>query len=133
MPVLPTLHLVKIQIGHSKKELLTDLLNALFDMHHQGSTRILEWAAYPFSRGPSWPRNRTRVSCTAGRFFTSWATREAQSKGQGARNNDSETSLSSTSDWGEITRTDCDFVMEANKKMNKYMKQWFLRHWTPDS
>ena len=32
--------------------------------------RILEWVAYPFSRGSSWPRNQTRVSCIAGRFFT---------------------------------------------------------------
>ena len=31
--------------------------------------------AYPFSRGSSWPRNWTGVSCIAGRFFTSWATR----------------------------------------------------------
>ena len=39
----------------------------------QGSPRILEWVAYPFSRGSSWPRNRTGVSCIAGSFFTSWA------------------------------------------------------------
>ena len=32
--------------------------------------RILERVAIPFSRGSSRPRNRTRVSCTAGRFFT---------------------------------------------------------------
>ena len=32
--------------------------------------------AYPFSRGSSWPKNWTGVSCIAGRFFTSWATRE---------------------------------------------------------
>ena len=30
-----------------------------------------------FSRGSSWPRDWTRISCTAGRFFTVWATREA--------------------------------------------------------
>ena len=36
----------------------------------QGSPRILEWVAYPFSRGSSQSRNRTRVSCFAGRFFT---------------------------------------------------------------
>ena len=36
--------------------------------------RILEWAALPFSRGPSWPKDGTRVSCTVGRFFTIWAT-----------------------------------------------------------
>ena len=38
---------------------------------------ILEWIAIPFSRGSSQPRNWTWVSCIAGRFFTSWATREA--------------------------------------------------------
>ena len=31
----------------------------------------------PSSRGSSWPRDQTQVSCTAGRFFTIWATREA--------------------------------------------------------
>ena len=33
--------------------------------------------AYPFSRASSWPRNQSSVSCIAGRFSTSWATREA--------------------------------------------------------
>ena len=33
--------------------------------------RILEWVAIPFSRGSSQPRDRTQVSHTAGRFFTS--------------------------------------------------------------
>ena len=32
--------------------------------------RILEWVAFPFSRGSSQPRNQTQVSCIAGRFFT---------------------------------------------------------------
>ena len=40
--------------------------------------RILEWAAFPFSRGSSQPRDPTHVSRIAGGFFTSWATREAQ-------------------------------------------------------
>ena len=40
--------------------------------------RILEWVAFPFSRGSSQPRDWTWVSCIADRFFTSWATREAQ-------------------------------------------------------
>ena len=39
---------------------------------------ILEWVAFSFSRGSSQPRDWTQVSHTAGRFFTSWATREAQ-------------------------------------------------------
>ena len=39
--------------------------------------RILEWVAFPSSRGSSQPRNQTQVSHIAGGFFTSWATREA--------------------------------------------------------
>ena len=51
---------------------------------HQGSSvhgilqaRILKWVAISFSRGSSWPRDRTQVSCIAGRHFNLWATREA--------------------------------------------------------
>ena len=43
----------------------------------QGSPRILQWVAYLFSRGSFWPRNQSRVSYTAGGFFTNWVTREA--------------------------------------------------------
>ena len=49
----------------------------LYHLSHQGNPRILEWVAYPFSRGSSWLRNQTRVSCIAGRFFTSWVSKEA--------------------------------------------------------
>ena len=50
----------------------------LFDPIDSGilQARILEWVTFPFSRGSSWPRNRTRISCIAGRFFTSRAMRE---------------------------------------------------------
>ena len=37
--------------------------------------RILEWVAISFSRGSSQPRNRTWVSCIAGRRFILWATK----------------------------------------------------------
>ena len=50
----------------------------LYCLSHQGSPWTLEWVVYSFSRGSSWPRNRTRVSCIADGFFTSWTTREAQ-------------------------------------------------------
>ena len=39
--------------------------------------RILEWVAFPFSRGSFQPRYRTQVSCIADGFFTSWDTGEA--------------------------------------------------------
>ena len=38
--------------------------------------RILEWVAFPVSRGFSQPRDQTQVSHIAGEFFTSWGTRE---------------------------------------------------------
>ena len=45
-------------------------------IHGIFQTRVLEWAAISHSRGPSPPRDKTRVSHTVGRCFTSWATRE---------------------------------------------------------
>ena len=42
----------------------------------QGSPRLLEWIAYPFSRGICRPKNWNGVSYVAGGFFTSWATRD---------------------------------------------------------
>ena len=49
----------------------------LYHLGHQGSPRILEWVAYPFSRGSSWPKCWTGVFCIARGFFTSWAIKEA--------------------------------------------------------
>ena len=52
----------------------------LYQISHQGRPRTLEWAAHPFSSGPSRPRNGTQVSCITGGFFTSGAIRECLSK-----------------------------------------------------
>ena len=49
----------------------------LYQLSHLRSPRILEWVAYPFSSRSSWPRNQTKVSCTVGGFFTSWAMGES--------------------------------------------------------
>ena len=49
--------------------------------------RTLKWVAISSSRGSSWPRDWTQVSCTSGRFFT----REARSQGLN--------SLSPSSPW----------------------------------
>ena len=46
-------------------------------------TRTLKWVAIPFSRGSSQLRDWTQVSCIAGEFFTSWATREVGLVGPG--------------------------------------------------
>ena len=42
----------------------------LYQLSHQESPSILEWVAYPFSRGSSQPRDWTQVSHIAGGFFT---------------------------------------------------------------
>ena len=39
-------------------------------VHGISQARILEWVAISSSRGSSQPRDRTRVSCLAGRFLT---------------------------------------------------------------
>ena len=49
-----------------------------YTFHGILQARILEWVAFPFSRGSSQPRDQTQVSHVADDFFTSWATREAQ-------------------------------------------------------
>ena len=46
-------------------------------LHEILQAKILEWVAISFSRGSSWPRDRTQISHIAGRRFTLWATREA--------------------------------------------------------
>ena len=61
---------------------VTQLCPTLWDsmdyiVHGILQAKILEWIAFPFSRGSSQSRTQTGVSYTAGEFFTSWVTREA--------------------------------------------------------
>ena len=58
---------------HESNPSLLHCSRILHQLSQQGNPRILEWVAYPFSRVSSWPRDRTRVSCLAGRFFISGA------------------------------------------------------------
>ena len=61
----------------SESESHSVVFNSLW-VHAILQARILESVAFPFARGSSQPRDRTQVSCIAGGFFTSWATREEQ-------------------------------------------------------
>ena len=65
---------VKVEVT----QLLSYSLRLHGPVHGILRARILEWVAVPFSKGSSWPRDRIQISRTAGGFFTSWATREAQ-------------------------------------------------------
>ena len=55
---------------------LCDPMN--YTVHGILQAEILEWVTIPFSRGSSQPRDQTHISCTAGGFFTRWATREVR-------------------------------------------------------
>ena len=59
-------------MSDSYKPMVCDPLGS--SVHGTLQARTLEWASISFSRGSSQPRNWTQVSCTAGRFFTHWAT-----------------------------------------------------------
>ena len=57
-----------------------------FSAHGVLQARILEEVAILSSRGSSWPRDHTLVSCIAGRFFIVWTT-EPYSSPKGLRLN----------------------------------------------
>ena len=64
-------------------QLCPTLCNPLdYTVHGILQARILEWVAFPFTRGSSQPRDWTQVSHIAGGFFTSQATREALCTGK---------------------------------------------------
>ena len=52
-----------------------------FSVHGISQARILEWVAISYSRGSSWPRDQTQVSCIGRRILYHWATGEASSRG----------------------------------------------------
>ena len=52
-------------------------------VHGIFQARTLKWVAIPFSKGSLQPRDQTQVSCIAGRYFTTWATREASREAEG--------------------------------------------------
>ena len=55
-----------------------------YTVHGILQARILEQIAFPFPRGSSQPRDQIQVSHTAGKFITSWATREARENWSGS-------------------------------------------------
>ena len=75
-------YLRSVRVSHS---VMSDSLWPPMDYRSPGSSvhgilqaRILEWVAISFSRGSSWPKDRTWVSCIAGWFFTIWAIGKSQ-------------------------------------------------------
>ena len=91
-------------------------------------TRIVEWVAIPCSRGSSWPRDWTWVSCIVGRFFTVCATSEVQYSYSvqfswvtqscptlcDPMNHSTQASLSITNSWSSPRLTSIESVMPSS-------------------
>ena len=77
----------------------------------------------PFFRGSSWLRDRTWVSCVAGRFFIIWATREAIApvfQTVGAKNTKAKVCRVGIENWDRGTREGWDQMRRAEcfRKLN---------------
>ena len=71
------------RVGHDWSDLAaaaSDCNPPGYSVHGILQARILEWIALPFSWGSFWSRDWIWVSHISSRFFTIWATREAQRK-----------------------------------------------------
>ena len=62
---------MKVKVIHSHPTLYNPMD---YTVHGIFQARILEWVAFPFSRGSFQPRDQTQVSCIAGRLFSSLST-----------------------------------------------------------
>ena len=63
-------HIAKVKVKVTQScPTLCDPLD--YTVHGILQARILEWVAFPFSKGSSQLRDRIQVSCIAGGFFTS--------------------------------------------------------------
>ena len=64
---------IKMEVSEAKvaQSRLTLCYPINFAVHGIVQARIMEWVAFPFSRGSFQPRDQTQVSYSAGGFFTS--------------------------------------------------------------
>ena len=68
--VFLSFHFLKVKVKDTQSCLtLCDPMD--YRVHGILQARILEWVAFPFSKGSSQPRDGTQVSRIAGGFFTS--------------------------------------------------------------
>ena len=105
-----------------------------YTLHGILQARILEWLAIPFSRESFQPRDQTQVSHIAGRFFISWATREAPKLTTYQKNCHFEESSSLI--LLNNNESFFDWIMTCNKKWTVYYHQpwqvqWLDREETP--
>ena len=88
--------------------------------------RILEWVAFPFSRGSSQPRDRTQVSWIAGRFFTSWATNVC---GYAPKRRNKKPSQGDQSRWTQEDRACSMLLRNVSNWTGNAKNIWELPEW----
>ena len=93
----PSLFYVKVKVNQSCATPCDPMGSPV---HGILQARILEWVAFPFSRGSSQPRDQTQVSHIVGRFFTSWATGKPKNTGVGSLSLFQQIFLIQESNWG---------------------------------
>ena len=72
-------HVAEIWVAESRPTLCDpmDCSPPGSSIHGISQARILEWVAISFSRGSSWPRDWTPISCISRQILYYWGTREA--------------------------------------------------------
>ena len=79
-----------------------------YTVHRILQARILEWVAFPFSRGSSQTRDHTQVSHIAGGFFTSWASKNPE--------------------MGSLSLLQRNFLtQESNQGLHGFFTNWAMR------
>ena len=79
-----------------------------YTVHGILQARILEWVAFPFSRGSSQTRDHTQVSHIAGGFFTSWASKNPE--------------------MGSLSLLQRNFLtQESNQGLHGFFTNWAMR------
>ena len=93
------IHSLKVKVKVTQSCLiLCDSMDCI--VHGIFQARILEWVAFPFSRGSSQPRDQTQVSRITGRFFTSWASGKPKNTGVGSPSLFQQIFLTQELNWG---------------------------------
>ena len=74
----------------------------IFSVHGSFQARILEWVAISFSRGASWCRDWTLVSCIGRRIIYHWASWEAPERGSESPRNKAKCQGSFSGDFSSL-------------------------------
>ena len=83
-------------------------------VHRIFQAKILEWVAISYSRGSSQPRDQTRASHIAGRWFTFWATRETLiGKNEGSK---IARKIARKTKWGNNCQIQLKFIKKYNNQ-----------------